>query len=199
MTRVAADVLQATTFPFFAVICLKDGRMQVVERIEGVMAVDALIQRLTLAIETHGHSIATARADRQELDMARRLRVEQDQAYQESLRADQEKERRLRAEREVNDRLARERQDEERARLAAEQRRHQEMVNKKVAREQRRLRRLETLPAEPSLSEPGVCKVVFRLPDGTRLARNFSSQVDTVEVGEWWWWLVAVGVVLLLV
>eukprot|EP00158_Paraphelidium_tribonemae_P003153 Partr_v1_DN25919_c0_g1_i1_m68677 putative Fas associated factor family member 2 len=166
--RLANDILLAPSFPFLCLICLKDGRMQAVHRIDDMLPVQELVDQLSAAVDSHGQTLIMERADRNERDLSRRLREEQDRAYQESLRKDQEKEK-LRQQEELK------------------LKRLQELEAKKLEQERLRKRNMllmkselkESLPAEPADGQQGITKIVFRLPDGSRCTRLF-MEMDTI-------------------
>jgi FAS-associated factor 2 len=94
--EIVSDTLQATTYPFMAVIALHSvggsaPKMAVMDRLEGSIPPATLIQRLDRTIQRHGAVMNRMKMERDQRDMERRLREEQDKAYQESLKADQEK------------------------------------------------------------------------------------------------------------
>ena len=170
----ASFALRAEAFPFLALILYKQGKMQLVHRVQGCTDYKQVIEELDAAINEHGQDMAIARADRKEMDLARRIREEQDQAYQESLRIDREKQRQRERELEEEQR----KRDLERQRELDKERR----VHRK---EETRKRLLETLPTEPTLEQANaqakkLCKVAFRLPNGTRVDRKFWEE-DVVE------------------
>ncbi|KAI8098458.1 uncharacterized protein BX664DRAFT_254298, partial [Halteromyces radiatus] len=168
--------LQATTFPFMAVIALHSGsssstpKMSVVDRMEGPMPPATLIQRLEATIRRHGSILNRMKMERDQRDMERRLREEQDQAYLESLKADQEKERKA--------------QEERQAQALEEEKRNQarqehELYIKK--REQYIQSLCHTISEEPGPDYQGkVTKLNFRLANGDRVIRQF-KETDTIE------------------
>jgi len=165
--------LSATTFPFLGLIALVNPpsggtRPKLVKVIEGSVSSSDLISQLKAAIERHDLLMATLRAERAEMDSARRLRQQQDQAYAESLRRDQERESRLQEEREKEER-------EKQGKLQAIEKRKQLIEKRKL----RRQRLQEQLPEEPQSGE--VTRIQFRLPGGERKLRSFYLN-DTVEV-----------------
>jgi len=85
----ASITLQATTFPFVAIIAAQT----VVDRFEGFSSPENLIARLTMSISRHGPSLQRIRNERAGHEAARQIRAQQDDAYLASLKADQEKER----------------------------------------------------------------------------------------------------------
>ncbi|CAO3632758.1 unnamed protein product [Cunninghamella blakesleeana] len=171
--------LQATTYPFLAIIALQQPsststssspKMSVVERLEGSITPTTLIQRLDTTIQRHGTVLNRLKMERDQRDMERRLREEQDRAYHESLKADQEKERKAREEREA---LARQEEEERKAQM------ERELQLKK--REQYIQYLFNTLPSEPNSDYQGkITKLNFRLANGDRVIRQFKAD-DTIE------------------
>ncbi|CAG8445113.1 2055_t:CDS:2 [Scutellospora calospora] len=172
------NVLQATTYPFVAVIVLAtphgntgaSPRMTVVDRIEGSLSPELLIARFRIAINRYGPGLQRFRSERADRDAARQIREQQDSAYLASLQADQEKERKARELAEAK-RLA-----SERAKKEAEER-LLFLANK----ENWRRWALTQLPNEPHQNETDVTKLSFRLLNGERVVRRFRAD-DTVEM-----------------
>ncbi|XP_020605014.1 FAS-associated factor 2-like [Orbicella faveolata] len=154
--------LREATYPFLALICLRDNRMTVVGRMEGLMNVDRYVSHLARLIEDNEPALVVARADRQERTQAQQLRDEQDEAYYESVRADQEKERRKR-------------EEEDKKRLEEETKRKKEEARRDRAQSiaQDRLDRKLRIPEEPENSDPNSIRVLIKLPNGKRLERRF--------------------------
>ena len=115
-------ILRENTYPFLALIFLKQGRMVVCERIEGTILLDDLVTRLQNAITDHEGELVVERNERMRRSESQLLRKAQDQAYQESLAADKEKER-LKAEEHLR-RVSQVQEDEEKER---EQQRKEEV------------------------------------------------------------------------
>ena len=90
-------ILRESTYPFLALVVLKQGRMVVCERVEGTIGLDDLLARLQAAIADNEGELVVERTERMRREEDQRLREAQDEAYQLSLAADREKER-LRAE-----------------------------------------------------------------------------------------------------
>ena len=87
--------LRESTYPFLALIVLRDNKMTVVQRIAGPVQPQDLVDRLTRVMsETEAYLVAM-RHERQQRDQTNTLRQQQDEAYHESLRQDREKVRRL--------------------------------------------------------------------------------------------------------
>ncbi|ODN02705.1 FAS-associated factor 2-B [Orchesella cincta] len=157
-----SQALKENTYPFLALIVLKNHRMTVVTRIEGDTEPDSVLSRLHQGVADNEAFLIAERQDRLERSMTQTLRQQQDVAYEESLRADQEKERRKAEEKEKK------RQEEmEKQRLEDEERnRREEIKRQKVLAG-------ETLKAEPAANDPDLVRVVIKLPSGTRLERKF--------------------------
>lgn len=86
--------LKARRCPFLGVICLRNGRMSLVTRIEGPINAGELIRQLTMCVVDNEAELVAARADREQLNQTQLIRQQQDAAYEESLRLDREKARR---------------------------------------------------------------------------------------------------------
>uniref|UniRef100_A0A9L0TTM2 FAS-associated factor 2 n=1 Tax=Equus caballus TaxID=9796 RepID=A0A9L0TTM2_HORSE len=107
---------------------------------------------------------------REERNQTQVLRQQQDEAYLASLRADQEKERKKREERERK----RRKEEEVQQQKLAEERRRRNLQEEKE-------RKLECLPPEPSPDDPESVKIIFKLPNDSRVERRFHfSQSLTV-------------------
>lgn len=113
---------------------------------------------------------AIAEIERQERDM---IRQEQDAAYQQSLKADREK--RLKKEEELKDKEVKEKA--ERERLAQLEQLHDRLMKL-------RCEITDKLPPKPSQDNTDIVKLVFKLPDGTRVKRDFCKS-DKVKYLYW--------------
>lgn len=113
---------------------------------------------------------AIAQIERQERDM---IRQEQDEAYQQSLKADREK--RLKREGELRDKEAKEKA--ERERKAQLEQLHQRLIKLKFEI-------TDKLPLKPSQDNDDIVKLVFKLPDGTRVKQDF-RKLDKVKYLYW--------------
>ncbi|MGH0138871.1 UNVERIFIED_CONTAM: hypothetical protein FKN15_068099 [Acipenser sinensis] len=120
-----SQALRENTYPFLAVITLKDRKMTVVGRLEGVIQAEDLINQLTFIMEANQTYLVSERMEREERNQTQALRLQQDEAYLASLRADQEKDRKKKEEEEQK------RRQEEVARqvVLAEERRQQPCFN----------------------------------------------------------------------
>uniref|UniRef100_A0A8C5L1C6 FAS-associated factor 2 n=1 Tax=Jaculus jaculus TaxID=51337 RepID=A0A8C5L1C6_JACJA len=165
-----SQALRENTYPFLAMIMLKDRRMTVVGRLEGLIQPDDLINQLTFIMDANQTYLVSERLEREERNQTQVLRQQQDEAYLASLRADQEKERKKREERERK----RRKEEEVQQQKLAEERRRQNLQEEKE-------RKLERLPPEPSPDDPESVKIIFKLPNDSRVERRFHfSQSLTV-------------------
>ncbi|KAF5913158.1 hypothetical protein HPG69_016773 [Diceros bicornis minor] len=165
-----SQALRENTYPFLAMIMLKDRRMTVVGRLEGLIQPDDLINQLTFIMDANQTYLMSERLEREERNQTQVLRQQQDEAYLASLRADQEKERRKREERERK----RRKEEEVQQQKLAEERRRRNLQEEKE-------RKLECLPPEPSPDDPESVKIIFKLPNDSRVERRFHfSQSLTV-------------------
>lgn len=58
------QAMRETTYPFLALICLREGRMMMVLRREGIWSPDELIANLAIAIQDNEMFLNLARQDR---------------------------------------------------------------------------------------------------------------------------------------
>jgi FAS-associated factor 2 len=154
--------LRENTYPFLAVIVLKDNRMSVIARIEGMVGPAELIRRIQRSMDDNERFLAAARAERNERNLTQTIRRQQDEAYQESLRQDQEKEKRRKEELEQQAQAEQERRDRE----ANIQRKIDEIRRMKIELS-------DQVPDEPAADLPDTIRIVIKLPQGTRLERRF--------------------------
>ncbi|XP_025090464.1 FAS-associated factor 2-like isoform X2 [Pomacea canaliculata] len=157
-----SQALKENTYPFLAVIVLRENRMTVVAKIEGPIGAEELMNRLEGVMRENEVSLIAARAEREERNFNQTLRQQQDEAYLESLRADQEKERRKREERQrLEEELQKQRDEEARLERIQEER-------------QRRKEELALeIPPEPDVDHPDAIRIVLKTPNGKRLERRF--------------------------
>lgn len=121
-------------------------------------AIDEELQRAIAAIE------------RQERDT---IRQEQDAAYQQSLQADRQK--KLKREEELRNKEAQERAEKERLAQLEELHRKLTALKGNIS---------SKIPTEFSQEEEGSIRLLFKLPDGTRVKRNFHKN-DKVKYLFW--------------
>uniref|UniRef100_A0A3B5Q1P5 FAS-associated factor 2 n=1 Tax=Xiphophorus maculatus TaxID=8083 RepID=A0A3B5Q1P5_XIPMA len=157
-----SQALRENTYPFLAMIMLKDRKMTVVGRLEGVIQPEDLINQLTFIMDANQTYLMSERLEREERNQTQVLRQQQDEAYLASLRADQEKERKKRAEMEQR------KQEEEKVRQSA----LAEEIRRRTLEEEKE-RKSECLPPEPPADDPESVKIVFKLPNDTRVERRF--------------------------
>ncbi|KAI9480516.1 MAG: hypothetical protein EXX96DRAFT_563076 [Benjaminiella poitrasii] len=167
-----SHTLQATTYPFMAIIALQTpnsnsssstNKMAVVERIEGPVTVPSLLRRLEAVLSRVDDGLSRVRREREEREAERRLRQEQDEAYRESLRADQLKQQRL-----EEQRTAEERAREARRLLV----RHRKQYGRYLCQ--------HVFKKDVSEDEDETTKISFRLANGARVIRKFRGD-DTLE------------------
>ncbi|KAK4306942.1 hypothetical protein Pmani_021265 [Petrolisthes manimaculis] len=157
-----SQALRENSYPFLALVVLRDNRMTVVGRLEGPTPPAALVQRLQAIVRENEAHLVVARAERQEREMTAALRLQQDEDYQMSLRADQEKERRKQQEREEAERKV-----EEERKIEEERQREEDNIKRLKVEWQ------ERIPQEPEEGAEGVIHISVKLPQGTRLERRF--------------------------
>uniref|UniRef100_A0A8D2B3Z0 FAS-associated factor 2 n=1 Tax=Sciurus vulgaris TaxID=55149 RepID=A0A8D2B3Z0_SCIVU len=175
-----SQALRENTYPFLAMIMLKDRRMTVVGRLEGLIQPDDLINQLTFIMDANQTYLVSERLERKEPDQV--LRQQQDEAYLASLRADQEKERKKREERERK----RRKEEEVQQQKLAEERRRQNLQEEKE-------RKLECLPPEDdstfSQSLTVIHDFLFSLkesPEKFQIEANFPRRVLPCVPSEEW-------------
>uniref|UniRef100_A0A4W3JXR4 Fas associated factor family member 2 n=1 Tax=Callorhinchus milii TaxID=7868 RepID=A0A4W3JXR4_CALMI len=157
-----SQALRENTYPFLAMIMLKEQRMTVVGRLEGLLQPEDFVNQLTFIIDANTTYLVSERLEREERNQTQALRQQQDEAYLASLRADQEKDRKKKEEQEKK------RQEEEEARqqILAEERRQLSLQEEKE-------RKSEGLPPEPLPDDPNSVKIIFKMPNDTRVERRF--------------------------
>lgn len=163
--------MNCRNYPNIVIVCLRNNKMVIVGRSEGMCNGEELLRRLRSVVQENEIYLIQARADRLERSLNQSIRNQQDAAYQQSLLADQEKERKRQEELEAKRRAE---QEIEEQRLA-EQRRKQEIEDLK-------LDLASTVPSEPADTEQDVVMIMFKLPDGKRLERRFLS-THILQVG----------------
>ena len=157
-----SQALRETSYPFLAMIVLRQHRMVVVSRQEGSLVPEAMVEWIRNTVTEYEAFIVAARTDRDERNFDRELRNQQEAEFAESLRRDQEREQREREREEVE-----RREEEERERLRKEELdRKDQIVRMKVEL-------ASEIPEEPEVSHPEAVRVLLKLPDGQRLERRF--------------------------
>ncbi|XP_046749059.1 FAS-associated factor 2 [Diprion similis] len=168
-----SEALRSGTYPFLALIVLRDNRMTIVGRMEGSPTPSELIPRLQTIMENNEIGLIQARQDRAERSAAQSLRQQQDEAYEESLRADQEKDRRREEERRAKE----EKEAKEKEELNAQEREIQRIRQEKELT-------VKKVPLEPNLSNPNVCHLQIKLGERT-IKRRFLLSDTTEDVYHW--------------
>lgn len=157
-----SQALRESSYPFLALIVLRQSKMMVVGRVEGFVAAEPLVERLQVVIRDNEAYIVAASAERAERNINAEIRQEQDAAFQETLRLDQERER---LKREAEEAKKRE-EEEERAREQAE-------VDRKASIQRQKVQLASEVPEEPSVEVAEAVRIVIKLPEGQRLERRF--------------------------
>ncbi|KAG8193802.1 hypothetical protein JTE90_029536 [Oedothorax gibbosus] len=157
-----SQALRENTYPFLAVIVLRDNRMTVVARLEGPTEPEILVRRLRLIMNDNEASLIAARLERHERSMTQTIRQQQDEAYKESLKADQEKERKRREEQEARAKV----EMEERNKIIEEEKKKEEIRRQKIEL-------ADQIPEEPPVEHSNAIRLMIKLPAGTRLERRF--------------------------
>jgi len=157
-----SQALRENTYPFLAMIVLRQNRMVVVGRREGLVEADTLVQWIETTVTDYEAFIVAARAERDERNLDREIRSEQEAAFAETLRRDQEREQRAREQEEVD-----RREEEERERLRREELDRKENIVKM------KVELAGEIPEEPELGGEDTVRVVIKLPGGQRLERRF--------------------------
>ena len=171
----ASQALRESSYPALVVIVLRQHRMVVVSRREGLLSAAELVSPtatgngtrpqvawLRHTVTEYEAFIVAARAERDERNLDREIRSEQEAAFQETLRQDQEREQRRAAEdarrEEEAATEAREREEQERARREEEDR-VEEIRRQKVEL-------VTEVADEPEAGHPEAVRVLIKLPGG---------------------------------
>lgn len=163
--------MRETTYPFLAIVCLRDNRMTIVWRIEGPVGVDEMISICAQVIDENEPGLIAARTERQVRSRNQELREDQDLSYLESLRKDQEKEKEKELRREEERR-------EEEARLKKEN--EKLMKAQELAARREAARQLLSDTPEPGQTDEGSLLVKINLPD--RKLQRYFLQSDRLSI-----------------
>jgi FAS-associated factor 2 len=157
-----SQALRESTYPFLAVTVLRQNRMMIVGRIEGLVSTPVLIRKLESLIRDNEAYIVAGRAERLERSVNESIRREQDEAFADSLRQDQERERQKR-------------EAEELKRLQEEQELQQqrEEEERKESLRRAKIDLVSRIPEEPDFKNPDAVRILVKLPSGQRLERRF--------------------------
>lgn len=85
--------LQATGYPYVALLGIMDGKPQVVYSNVGQIQISSLISKLEHEIQIHEPHMQYQKQSKMEIQMDRQIRASQDDAYKKSLQIDKEKKR----------------------------------------------------------------------------------------------------------
>lgn len=114
-------ILRENTYPFLALVVLKQSRLIVCERIEGALPLAELLSRLRTSMIDNEGELVVERTERLRRREDQQLREDQDQAFEESLAADREKERRKEEDQNRAEKLAREQEELQEQQLKAKE------------------------------------------------------------------------------
>ncbi|CEG76060.1 hypothetical protein RMATCC62417_11005 [Rhizopus microsporus] len=168
-----SNILEATTYPFIAIIglhspsssvSLSNLKLSVIDRIEGQTNPTSIIRRFENVMARTESTMNRLRSEHQQREQEQRLREEQEQAYAESLRIDREREIRMQQERQ--EAIAREHD-----RLMEQ--RNRELYIRYLCQ------KISTNMTNPPENEK-VTKISFRMADGSRAIHKFKGS-DTLE------------------
>jgi len=157
-----SKIMRESTYPFLALVALKNNRMIIAKKFEGRTSVEKLLSQLQKAIEENEASMISSRLERQQRSMDQLIRKQQDQDYLDSLRADQEKERKKKEERE-----RKEREEQEK------RRKEQEEIDHKDRFMKLKQELVDHVIAEPNSKSPDVIKLLIKFPNGKKVERKF--------------------------
>merc|ERR1719242_2168335 len=149
-----SQALRENSYPFLALMVLRQHRMVVVARQEGLVQPEQLTNWLRNTVTEYEAFIVAARADRAERNMDREIRNQQEAEYEETLRRDQEREERGRE------------QEERETLRRAELEKKDKIVRLKIELANK-------IPEEPEASGEDVVRILIKLPGGQRLERRF--------------------------
>jgi FAS-associated factor 2 len=157
-----SQALRESTYPFLAVIVLRQNRMMVVGRVEGHIEAAPLVQKLEAVVRENEAYVVAARHERLERSQNQNIREEQDRAFQETLRQDQEKERKR-----IEEEEAKKREEDETLRMDREEKQRKDLIQR------RKVELASEVPEEPEAGHSDSVRVLVKLPGGQRLERRF--------------------------
>jgi FAS-associated factor 2 len=159
-----SQITKCCGFPCLAFLCCNNsvGGITMVEKIEGSVDVNEVLERLTLMMAQYGDVLSEAKAASANREEERRLREQQDEEYNRVLREEQERERK-RHEAEL---LEVEQKNKQEASLRFRQQRLHDWESRKKTI-------LQNLPVEPLTAENHTL-VIIKMYDGSRIQRRFS-------------------------
>jgi len=157
-----SQALRENSYPFMAMIVLRQNRMVVVGRREGMVQAETMVQWMQDTVTDFEAFIVAARAERDERNLDREIRSEQEAAFAETLRRDQEREQRAKEQEEVE-----RKEEEERERLRREELDRKDQIVKM------KIELAGEIPEEPEVGREDSVRVLIKLPGGQRLERRF--------------------------
>ncbi|KAI8385686.1 hypothetical protein BD560DRAFT_322045 [Blakeslea trispora] len=175
-----SNLLQATTYPFLAIIAIQppsssssstsshSQKMAVIDRIESYTSPTMIVRRFEQAMARVGPSLTHLRQQREQQEVERLLREEQERAYQESLRADQAKQERILKQQQAA-------KDAEQARQA-KARNRKLYIQQLVTQVKQRQVELDQERGEQ------ITRVSFRLASGERVVQKFRASDTLVSL-----------------
>eukprot|EP00906_Rhabdomonas_costata_P013003 RCo018687 len=178
-----SQTLQASTYPFLAVIAHSGTQKQLVMVLQGDLTVDVIVTRLHECINNAGALLVAARADEEERQTREKLRHDQEREYEETQRKDME---RLEARRKQEEEARLQKEREEQAIRELEERQRQKEQEELQLQEKLRLIRAEKLaalaPEPPAGPEAATLKIT--LPTGGTVTRRFALSDKLSQVLE---------------
>mmetsp|Transcript_20432 Transcript_20432/g.34417 ORF Transcript_20432/g.34417 Transcript_20432/m.34417 type:complete len:455 (+) Transcript_20432:83-1447(+) len=166
--------LHATSFPFLALlVCQSERSVRVLDRIQGYIDSDSLVERLQHSITATRTEIDRIRNEQIVRSAEANLRVEQDREYLEAMETDRQQQQAAQRQREAEERAA---EEEEQRRQLEEAVALSTQLNREaaIAKKRANLQR-----DTPSGSDSAVIR--FQLPQGTKVSQTF-WKTDTVEL-----------------
>ncbi|KAK6111953.1 UBA-like domain family protein [Brugia pahangi] len=152
--------LRESTYPFLALLCMRETRMVVVLRLEGEYELEPMLFTIQTAIDENCNYLDAIRNERHQREVNNRILREQESDYQRSLAADRARiSERKRAE---SERKIAEMKEAEEKRRKQEKKEKLDAIRMKLASE---------LP--PESQAPDCIRVSVRFPNGERFERRF--------------------------
>lgn len=168
--------LKATAFPFVALlICQSERVVQVIDRVQGFLEENELLQRLQNCISVHGETMNRIQSEALRTREFSILREQQDREYRELEEAD----RLVREQREKEELERQQKEHEEQQRLELEQ---AIQFSKKLSHESEINERRNRLQGEPESGED-IATIRFQLPRGAKTVRRFYKS-DSIQVNQ---------------
>ena len=162
-----SNQLSITTYPSLSLlICNSENVVQPLDKLEGYMEVNTIIDRMRGAIALQSASLMRHRQEQTQRQADSMLREQQDREYQESIEA-------ARQAREIaqkQEEEAKKAAEEEEKKLMLEQ---EKVMNDKLEKEKKiQMIRSRSVP-EPEKNSEGVANLRFQFPSGSKIMRRF--------------------------